>query len=168
MNEDHPSLGLILEEIRVEADLHQRHWDAADTKAAAIGGFSAGAVALAVGSTSWLVLIGELGAGLAAGLALWALLPREMPLLQIEPLRDFYLDEPVQDSALQVLNARVDVWTKTRALLMLRAKRLRRAVITLGLAGALLIAGTLLDRLNEGGGQNGTGRPDSAVESGKR
>jgi hypothetical protein len=139
------SLPLLVEEMRTEALIQQRHWEAIDSKAAAIVGLAAGVVALAATAQSWWLLPGQVAAATAAWLALQGAAPRDMPLLNLDGLRREYLTAAPAKTRLELFDWRADQVNRIHRLLDGKAGRLRSSIQVLMAAGALLVIGSLGD-----------------------
>lgn len=105
-----PSLGLLGEEASAEVAAHERRYDALDTKAGVLLGFSGVIVALTAGNLNGaLAQIGTAFAGMAAILAGVAFVPRRFPTIALLTLRDKYLTADEEFTRLRLLDTRIYV-----------------------------------------------------------
>jgi hypothetical protein len=143
MTERLPSLSLLAAEVRAERELLFRHADAVDAKAGIILGFAGAVVALiAARLDGWLVP----GAASATYAALQCLIifgPDRYPVWELRPLRDDFLRSETGFTQLHVIDAQIVMIERQVQQLELNGRRLRRALLGLGVAIGLLVAGTL-------------------------
>jgi hypothetical protein len=77
-----PSLDLLVEEMRIIRQDQIQHFDALDSKAGVLLGFSGAIVALRAGVPGAISLLATFLASLAALASVWAFLPRKFPKFQ--------------------------------------------------------------------------------------
>ena|SRR5438128_662250 len=75
-----PALRLVAALVREERLAQIAHAEAPDTKAGVILGFSGALVAIASARTGLVISLGRWSAAVAAALALWAFIPRRLPV----------------------------------------------------------------------------------------
>jgi hypothetical protein len=132
------SLEVILEEVRIERAAQLQHFDALDSKAGIVLGFS-GAVAALAPSRHLVVGIGRLIVVLSALSAIWTFLPRTFQLTNVYNLREKYLAAHPDFTKLNLIDAQISMMKSAKDLLESKAFRLKLAMGFLAL-GVILIA----------------------------
>lgn len=145
MPERLPSLDLVAEKVRAERDGKARHFESLDTRAGIVLGFAGALVALASGEGA-LSQAGRVSAALAALLALWSLLPRTNPALNISELRSLYLHSEPPFTKLHLLDTEVVMVERLSRVIARKARRLAASVVALALSIALTAVGILVTR----------------------
>lgn len=143
MAERFPSFDIVAEETRLQLDLQHRHFDALDTKAGIVLGFSGVLVALGTRSQTWLTataLVLAVASSLCSGNAFR---PRNFPVVEVLELRERYLSAEPKFTSLRLLDSRVEMWHQGTWLLELKAKWLKRSLGTLALSVIMFAADIL-------------------------
>jgi|SRR5680860_741334 len=147
MTERLPSLNLLAAEVRAERELLFRHADAVDAKAGIVLGFAGAVVALsAAGPGGWLVP-GALSAVYSAFECLVIFGPDRYPVWELRPLRDAFLRSEPGFTQLNIVDSQIAMVERHVQLLRRNGRRLRRALLGLGVAIGLLVAGTLVSAI---------------------
>lgn len=143
-----PSLGLLGEEASAEVAAHERRYDALDTKAGVLLGFSGVIVALSAGNLNGaLAHIGTAFAGMAAILAGVAFVPRRFPTIALLTLRDKYLTAEEEFTRLRLLDTRIAMYRQVQDRLKWKARLVTASALILGVAVALtVLASTVSSR----------------------
>jgi len=135
-----PSLGLLSKEASAELAAHERRYDALDTKAGVLLGFSGVIVALTAGNLHGVLAnVGTALAGLAAIFAGGGFIPRRFPTIALLPLRDRYLTAEEEFTQLRLLDTRIAMYRQIQRGLKWKALMVTAAAITLGLAVVLTV-----------------------------
>lgn len=141
-----PSLGLLSEEASAALAAHERRYDALDTKAGVLLGFSGVIVTLAaVNLDGVLAHVGAACAGLAALLAGAAFVPRRFPTLALLTLRDAYLTSEEEFTRLKLLDTRIAMYRKVQDGLKWKARLVTWAALALGIAVLLIVIASTVD-----------------------
>src|SRR4051794_18965428 len=146
-----PSLDLLSEEVTGELAAHERRYDALDTKAGVLLGFSGVIVALTAGNLDgFLAHIGTAFAGLAALLAGAGFIPRRFPAIALLTLRDRYLTAEPEFTRLRLLDTRIAMYRQIQTGLKWKARLVTASAITLGVAVLLTVVASTVS----GGGED--------------
>jgi len=129
-----PSIDLVLEEARSARAAQLVHFEALDAKAGVVLGFAGALVALAPDRADPLIVIGRFGAVLSGMAALGSFWPRQYWLTDLRVLRDKYLTAQIEFTKLNVLDATVAESAQARNMLILKARLLKAAMVSLALA----------------------------------
>lgn len=143
MTERLPSLELLAREVRAERELLFRHTDAVDAKAGIVLGFAGAVAALSATRLDGWLVPGTVSAMYAAVQCLVVFGHDRYPVWELRPLRDDFLRAEPVFTQLNIVDAQIAMVERQGRLLRLNNRRLRRALIGLGVAIALLAAGTL-------------------------
>ncbi len=138
-----PSLGLILDTFERERDRQLSHFDAVDTKAGVVLGFAGVIAALATNAPSWLRVSSLLASIVAASLALAAFWPRRLPTVQPGVLRDYIMAED-RITRLVLVDTYLVMLDEARALIGDKSRRLKLAMVFLGLAALVAAIGEIV------------------------
>jgi hypothetical protein len=139
-----PSLALISDIVRDERATQNLHFQALDTKAGVILGFSSALVALGGRGDRTLATIGQIVAVLAALIALWSFL-RSYPVVDLRALREQYLGAEEPFTQLHVLDTEIEMTAQASDLLAHKARRLKWSMLGLVWAAGIL-AGAMIWR----------------------
>lgn len=150
MSERLPSLDLLLELVQAERDKQLGHLDALDSKAGIVLGFAGLLITLSPETATVFRLGGVFAAVVAAGFALASFWPRRFPVLEPSPLRRYLRAEEVL-TRLTVLDTLEDFINEGSVLLGDKGKRLRWALIFLGLAAGVFAVGIVVATFEQGG-----------------
>lgn len=159
-----PSLDVVRRELDLEQQSHERRAGQVDTKAGLILAASGVVVALRASRPSLLGLLTQVAAAVAGGLAVFAFLPRVAGTLSPLELRKRYLHRPEHVTQLVVLDTRLSIHTDDEQQLKTKARRLKAAVLSLAVAVALALLGSILNYA-EGGVPDEQHRPLSPQPS---
>ncbi len=160
-----PSLDFVRAELDREQDSHERRAAQVDTKAGLILAAAGVVVAFRAAQPTLLGVLAQVAAAAAGGLAILAFLPRVAGTVSPLTLRNKYIQRPEQVTKLVVLDTRLTVHADDEEQLKIKAGRLKRAVISLGVAVALALLGSILSYAGIGG-SNEQPRPNSPQPSG--
>ncbi len=144
MAERFPSFDIVAEEIRTQVDQQQRQFDALDTKAGVILGFSGVLMALTGDRQGRLTGATVLLAMLAVLLAVLAFYPHRFPLVDLSSLRNQYLSAESEFTAFRLLDSRLQMWRDGKKMLKLKARYLAGAILFLTAAAAVHAIAILL------------------------
>jgi hypothetical protein len=138
-----PSLPLVSGLIREERLAQAAHAEALDTKAGVILGFSGALVALASGHSNSFAWLGRWTAAAAAALALWAFVPRRLPVPDPLAARDLLeLDQDV--AAFRLMDAEIGMIGQGRVLVGRKSLRIKLSLALLVVAiGLTAFAGVV-------------------------
>lgn len=140
-----PSLNLLSEETSAELAAHERRFDALDSKAGVLLGFSGVIVALtAVNLAGTLAHVGAAFAGIAAILSGAAFVPRRFPTLELFALRNAYLTAEEDFTRLRLLDTRIAMYRQVQQRLKWKARFVTISALALGLAVVLTVAASIL------------------------
>jgi hypothetical protein len=142
-----PSLDLLVAEMRIIRQDQIQHFDALDSKAGVLLGFSGAIVALRAGNPGPTALIAAILASGAALAAVWAYLPRKFPKFEAIGLRNRYLASDPGFTKLRILDTQVEMITQTADLLQVKAERLKWTSFLLGGSVVSLAAQAILSTL---------------------
>jgi hypothetical protein len=157
-----PSLDFVRAELDREQESHERRASQVDTKAGLILAAAGVVVAFRAAQPTLVGVLAQVAAAVAGGLAILAFLPRVAGTVSPLELRKRYIHRPKQVTKLVVLDTRLEVHADDEQQLKIKAKHLRRAVLTLGVAVALAVLGSILSYAGTGGSddhQPGTDTP---------
>lgn len=143
-----PSLDLLVDEMRIIRQDQIQHFDALDSKAGVLLGFSGAIVALRAGSPGPTALLAAILASGAALAAVWAFLPRKFPKFEAIGLRNRYLTSDPGFTKLRILDTQVEMITQTADLLQAKAKRLKWSSFLLAGSVVSLASQAILSTLN--------------------
>lgn len=132
------SLEEILQQVRSEREAQLRHFDALDSKAGIILGFSGALVALAQRGDA-LVAVGRYAAVVSGLLALWTFWPRRFEVIELRALRNLYLGSEPAFTRVRLLDTQIAMAEKLASSLHGKARRLKLSMAALASA-ALLVA----------------------------
>jgi len=144
MSQRMPSIELIHEMYERERDRDAGHFESIDTKSGLVMGFAGIVVTLNRDGVTALGSLGLVAATVAAGLALGAFWPRELPVLEPAGLRQYVLAEE-QFTRLTVVDTYLDHFAQSRSLLSRKARKLKLSMLALAMA----VVGVALDRIGE-------------------
>ena len=137
-----PSLELVLEEARAERHAQLVHFEALDSKAGVILGFSGALVALTPDREGLLIAAGRLLAVLSGIAALGSFWPRRYSVTDLRSLRDKYLTAEAMFTKLRLVDTTVAEAIQVRRVLIRKSLLLKSAMIALALA-VVSIAGAV-------------------------
>lgn len=146
-----PSLDFVRAELDREQESHERRASQVDTKAGLILAAAGVVVAFRAAQPTLLGVLAQVAAAVAGGLAILAFLPRVAGTVSPLELRTRYVQRPEHVTKLVVLDTRLSIHADDEQQLKVKAKQLRRAVITLGVAVALAVLGSILSYAGVGG-----------------
>jgi hypothetical protein len=127
------SLDLVFDEVRHERSVQLTHFDAIDTKAGVVLGFSGAIVALSGGSFGALVTIGRALAASSGLLALAAFWPRRFWRTNLRSLRDRYLGSELAFTRVHLLDSQIAMAERLDRALASKVLLLKAAVGSLAL-----------------------------------
>lgn len=140
------SLDLLSEEAAAALAAHERRYDALDTKAGVLLGFSGVIVTLAAANLHGIFAdFGSACAGLAAIVAGAAFVPRRFPALALLKLRDTYLMAEEDFTRLKLLDTRIAMYRQVQQGLKWKARLVTVAALALGLAVLLIVIASTVD-----------------------
>lgn len=142
-----PSLDLLVDEMRIIRHDQIQHFDALDSKAGVLLGFSGAIVALRAGSPGPTALLAAILASASALAAVWAFL-RKFPKFEAIGLRNRYLTSDPGFTKLRILDTQVEMITQTAGLLHAKAKRLKWSSFLLAGAVVSLASQAILSTLD--------------------
>ncbi len=131
MAERFPSFDIVAEEVKTQVEQQQSQFDALDTKAGIVLGFSGvlsalgGRVDGSVNGTSFGLAM------IAALLAVLAFFPRRFPVIDLGTLRNEYLSADSKFTSLRLLDSRLAMWREGRGLLKHKARYLAGSLLFL-------------------------------------
>lgn len=160
-----PSLDFVRAELDREQESHERRAAQVDTKAGLILA-AAGVVVFRAPQPTLFGVLAQAAAAVAGVLAILAFLPRVAGTVSPTALRSKYIQQPEQVTKLVVLDTRLAIHADDEKQLRVKAKRMKQAVISLGVAVALALIGSTLSYA--GGGSNEQPSPDSPRPSTSR
>lgn len=129
----------------MELDLQFRHFDALDSKAGIILGFSGAIVAISGARNGILAEAGLILAAIAAAAALVAFIPRQFPVIDVRVLRDKYLRAERQFTELFVLDTQIHMNIQAANLLRRKSALLKASICAL-LTSAVALASDVISR----------------------
>lgn len=129
-----PSLEIVLEEARSEKQAQLIHFEALDSKAGVLLGFSGALVALAPDRADPLIVIGRFMAVVSGMSALASFWPRDFSMTHLRSLRDKYLSSEAAFTRLTLVDATIAQAIQVRGVLMWKARLLKMAMTSLGAA----------------------------------
>lgn len=144
-----PSLDTLLGVIGEERTKQIAHFDALDNKAGIVLGFAGLLITLAPDVPLALLVPALIAAGAAAAFALLAFWPRPHATLQPTPMRK-YLAADDRFTRLRLFDTLEVLVNTISDDLTIKARRLKRALIALGVAAALFAAGILVAGIQGG------------------
>ena len=125
---------VVLEEARSEKRAQLVHFEALDSKAGVLLGFAGALVALAPDRADPLIVIGRFMAVVSGMSALASFWPRDFSLTHLRSLRDKYLSSEAAFTRLNLVDATIDQAIQVRGVLMWKARLLKVAMTSLGVA----------------------------------
>jgi len=138
-----PSLNLILETFERERDRQVGHFDSLDTKSGVVLGFSGVVAAVAFNAAQPFRGFAYLASLVAAMLAIAAFWPRRLPAVRPTRLREYLMAED-RITRLVLIDTYLGMLDEARDQLATKSRRLKLAMILLGLAGAASAIGEVL------------------------
>jgi hypothetical protein len=129
-----PALRLVAALVREERLAQSAHAEALDTKAGVILGFSGALVALASSHAGLVMSLGRWSAAAAAALALWAFIPRRLPVPDPEAAREFLIDLEEDAAAIQLMDAEIRMIRDGGSLVQTKSLRIKVSMVVLALA----------------------------------
>jgi hypothetical protein len=143
-----PSLELIAQKTAAERATMNNHAESLDTKAGVVLGFAG--VLVGLGATAQRAVVNtvvfKVGVGLAVlsgVIAVAAFLPRRYPVVEVARLRERYLVEPEDHTRLRLLDTEIVMVSRAAGLVRIKGRLVRYALVSLVVAVALVVAGTL-------------------------
>jgi hypothetical protein len=130
--------------VRHERDAQIGHFESLDSKAGLVLGFAGTLVALASSHHGAVAIAGQGLAALAAGLALWAFLPRRYPVLELAAVRDLWTRLPAGQAVRHIVDTEIEMVEQTSVLLGRKSRRIALSLIALALAVAIIFASILV------------------------
>lgn len=149
LEQDLPSLAILLEQVVSERETMNAHAESLDAKAGVVLGFAGvlvglGATAQAYVADRVVFQAGLAVAVLAAVLAAWGFLPRRYPVLEVQRLRQNNLTAPEVETRLELLDTQILMVQQAASLVRRKGQRVGASVLCLAIAAALVVAGTLV------------------------
>lgn len=137
-------------ELDREQESYERRAGQVDTKAGLILAAAGVIVTLRSADPVLLEVLAQVAAAVAGGLAIFAFLPRVAGTLSPLELRRRYVHQPENITKLVVLDTRLTIHADDEQQLKTKAKRLKLAIISLGVAVAFALSGSILNYAGEG------------------
>ncbi len=140
-----PSLDVVRTELDALLAEQERRGTAFDGRASLILGFGGILIGLSPEDPGLPLLLAQVVAAIAAGLAGWSLWPRVAGAIGPRQLRNRYLTRELDQTKLALLDTRIDIYEKDEARLETKVGRLRLATWALSLAVLLILAGSIVE-----------------------
>lgn len=144
MSQSFPSVGLIAAEAKAELESQMRHFESLDTKAGLVLGFSGVLVAVSGAAGGPWLTSARLIAGLAAGVALMAFVPRRFPALDVRALRDEYIRAEESFTRMTLIDTRIEMTSEAASTIQKKAWLNKIGLALLLASVVVLAAGTIL------------------------
>ena len=145
---DLPSLDVVAEQVAAERETMNSHAESLDSKAGVVLGFAGVLVGLGATAQSAISeeVVFQVGLGfavLSALLAAASFVPRRYPVLEVARLRENNLTAPVEETKLELLDTEILMVEQAASLVKQKGRGVRASVVTLAVAAALVVAGTM-------------------------
>jgi hypothetical protein len=137
------SLDLVAREVHRQLEYQLRHFEGIDTKAGVTLGFAGAFVALTFGKSGDLIKAAAVAAAAAGFFALLAFWPRKYPFIESFRLRSKYLTAEAPFTAVHLLDTKIKMETKAKAVIRSKVQRLELSLCLLVAALALAAAGMI-------------------------
>ena len=135
------AVDVLLDQVRLERTQQLQHFDALDSKAGILLGFAGALIALAPTGYDLVLDAGRATALVAASFALWTFWPRFIPMADLYEMRQDFRASDEASTKLTLLDTQIEMIRTSRTVLRNKARRLKRAMASLGLASVLTAVG---------------------------
>jgi len=139
-----PALPLVSALVREERLAQAAHAEALDAKAGVLLGFSGVLVVLTTARPDFLSSLGRVAAACAAGLSLWAFVPRRLPVPDTRAARNLLFIRDADAAALRLVDAEIRMIGFGRELVSRKSMRIKLSMGFLVLAIGLTVLAQVL------------------------
>ena len=139
------SIAVVQEVVRHERDAQLRHFDGLDAKGGILVGFGGALIALSPRGAEVFLTFGRVASLISCAFAIWSFWPRRFWSPDVRVFRDDYLAAEPLFAELRLVDTLIDHIRRNNEVLVRKARRLKWAMCSLGIAALLVAVGLTID-----------------------